>query len=419
MQSSPLTGVNQRIKQHRFADVTLHLTRPDGRPLSGAEVAVEQTAHSFLFGLAGGIVLSPIARLLGWTDEQVEVCKERITEFANFITLPFYWGRFEPEEGAPRTEFLRETAAWFRAHGITPKGHTLCWHTACVDWLMKYPNDEILKKQRARVRREVAGFAGLVDVWDVVNEAVIMPRYDKYDNAITRIAKEYGVNELVEMLFRDARSANPRATLVLNDFILSREYEDLVDTLLKRRTPIDAVGLQTHQHQGYRGAETIWDYAERFGRFGLPLHFTENNIVSGELMPADIVDLNDYKRPDWPSTPEGEERQCEEGVEFYSLLYSHPAVEAISWWDLADGGWLNSPAGILRRDLSPKPVFLALKKLIRGEWWTGRRELKTGAQGGVRLEGAALGTYLLAAGGAKAEFRVEKNVPSVDVTLQE
>ena len=418
MQSSPLTGINQRIKKNRFTDVTLRLTRPDGRPLSDAELSVEQTAHAFLFGLAGGIVLSPVARHFGWSDEQVAICKERIAEFANFVTLPFYWGRYEPEEGAPRTEFLRETAVWFREHGVALKGHTLCWHTACADWLMKYPNDEILKKQRERVRREVAGFAGLVDVWDVVNEAVIMPRYDKYDNAITRIAKEYGVEELVEMLFRDARAANPRATLVLNDFILSREYEDLVEILVKRRTPVDAVGLQTHQHQGYRGAETIWDYAERFGRFGLPLHFTENNIVSGDLMPADIVDLNDYKRADWPSTPEGEERQREQAVEFYSLLYSHPAVEAVSWWDLADGGWLNAPAGILHRDLSPKPVYHALKKLIKGDWWTGRRELKTDAAGEVQLEGAAFGTYRLAAGGGSLNFQIEKNAAKIDIKLK-
>jgi endo-1,4-beta-xylanase len=415
MKSSPLSGVNERIRKHRFTDATLGVTRPDGRPLSDAVIAVEQTAHEFLFGQTGGHILAPLVKLRGWTPEQVDVYKERIKELCNIVTLPFYWGRYEPEEGKPNAEALREAAGWYRDNGIAAKGHPLCWHTVCADWLMKYPNDVILKKQRDRVRRDVAEFAGLVDVWDVVNEAVIMPRFAKYDNAITRVAQEYGVDVLTDTLFRDARAANPEAVLILNEYILNKEFEDLIERLLTRGAPIDVIGLQTHQHQGYRGAETIWDYAERFGRFGLPLHFTENTIISGELMPPGYDDLNDFKRADWPSTPEGEERQCEQAVEFYSLVYSHPAAQAIFWWDSVDGGWLNAPAGLLRRDLTPKPVFHALKKLIKGEWWTAKRELKTDARGRASLSGVAPGTYRLTSAGAKTEFSITKNVSYIEI----
>ena len=37
-------------------------------------------------------------------------------------------------------------------------------------------------------------------------------------------------------------------------------------------------------------------------------------------MPAHIVDLNDYQVDEWPSTPEGEERQAREISEMYSIL---------------------------------------------------------------------------------------------------
>jgi hypothetical protein len=53
----------------------------------------------------------------------------------------------------------------------------------------------------------------------------------------------------------------------------------------------------------------------------------------------------------------------------YKTLFAHPAVQAITWWDLSDGGWLNAPAGLLRRDQSCKPAYTELLKLIKGEWW--------------------------------------------------
>ena len=55
-------------------------------------------------------------------------------------------------------------------------------------------------------------------------------------------------------------------------------------------------------------------------------------IVSGHLIPAEIEDLNDYQIPNWPTTPEGEERQAEEIVRHYRSLVSHPAVQAINYW---------------------------------------------------------------------------------------
>jgi endo-1,4-beta-xylanase len=414
MSRSCLTGAAERIKQHRFTEAVLHIRKSDGSPLNDAEITVEQTAHAFEFGTTGAHILPHVIQLKGWTPDQVDEIKTRIKELFNNVTLPFYWGRFEPEEGRPHTEALRATSRWYKENGFSVKGHTLCWHTVCADWLMKYSNREIFEKQRERIRREMTDFKGLVDTWDVINELVIMPEFDKYDNAITRIAREYGRNHLADAFYKEARAADPGAGLILNEFILNKRFEDLVEALLEQGVPIDILGIQTHQHQGYRGAETIWDYAERFSRFNLPLHFSENTLVSGDIMPGHIVDLNDYKRTEWPSTPEGEERQCREAVEIYTLLYSHPAVQSITWWDVADGGWLNAPSGLLHRDVSKKPVFDVMKKLIKGEWWTEKRQLKTGPDGTVRLHGA-LGRYTLQAADTIRSFSLEKDVSNIDI----
>ena len=75
--------------------------------------------------------------------------------------------------------------------------------------LMKYDNNTILSKQLDRINREVTNFKGVVDMWDVINEVVIMPIFDKYDNAITRICKDLGRVRLIKEVFDAAKAANP------------------------------------------------------------------------------------------------------------------------------------------------------------------------------------------------------------------
>ena len=87
------------------------------------------------------------------------------------------------------------------------------------------------------------------------------------------------------------------------------------------------------------------------------LHRVEIRILSG--------DRQWEKKGDWPSTPEGEAYQAQEAARIYTLLFSHPAVEAITWWDFSDRqAWQHAPAGLLRSDMTPKPAYDELKKLL-------------------------------------------------------
>src|SRR5690606_3235023 len=131
----------------------------------------------------------------------------------------------------------------------------------------------------------------------------------------------------------------------------------LVEGCLTAGIQIDVIGIQSHMHQGYWGVEKTQKVLARFERFNLPIHFTENSFLSGHLVPSEYDDLQDYRDDDWQSTPEGEARQLEEVVTHYKTLLAHPLVESITWWDISDGAWLNAPAGLLRRDLSPKPAY--------------------------------------------------------------
>jgi len=384
---------------HRIGEVALTVLGPDGRPLADQVVTVEQRRHAFSFGnigfdfvhLAGGPDPAGKGReqsFGGAADVDLDQFAEQWLGLFNTATLPFYWGSYEPARGAPDAARLTRTARWLTERGIVVKGHPLVWHTVQPSWLLGLDLDEVERLLRERVRHLAGGFAGLIDIWDAINEAVIMPVFANGDNAITPLARDRGRIAMVRLAFEEARAANPAATLVLNDFDLSSAYECLIEGVLEAGIQVDAIGLQTHMHQGYRGEEEIGAMLDRFARYGLPLHLTETTLVSGHLMPSDIVDLNDYQIPEWPTTPEGEERQADEIVRHYRSLVAHPAVRAINYWGLTDrGSWLGAPVGLIRADGTRKPSYDALSALIKGEWWLPPTEMRTDAGGSLTVRG--------------------------------
>ena len=390
---------------HRKATANLRLVNADGTPLANSAVTAKQTSHQFLFGCGAFDSVTLMRAKESGNEQATAFLGERMEKWMklfNYGTLPFYWGRYEPTEGQTMEAPTMAAAKWLKDRGVTAKGHPLCWHTACADWLMQYSNEEILKKQLRRIDRDVTAFKGVIDMWDVINEVVIMPNFDKYDNAITRICQEMGRIKLVKAVFDEAKAMNPDATLLINDFNTSVAYEILLDGLLEAGVPISAIGIQSHQHQGYWGAEKLHDVLRRFSRFGLPIHFTENTLISGEIMPAHIVDLNDFQVDSWPSTPEGEARQAAEISEMYTILFEHPLVQAITTWDFTDDCWLHAPSGFLHVDNTEKPSYHALRKLIHEDWST-NVTLRTDEDGRVTLEGFK-GNYELSCGTLSAKL---------------
>ena len=57
---------------------------------------------------------------------------------------------------------------------------------------------------------------------------------------------------------------NPSATLLINDFDVSPAYDILVEGCLEAGIKIDAIGIQSHMHQGYWGVEKTLKVLEQF-----------------------------------------------------------------------------------------------------------------------------------------------------------
>lgn len=400
---------------HRKSACTLTLLDAQGIPMAGRKVHVQQTSHEFKFGC--NIFWLP-EMLDPRTPPQRRQLLERMWDswraLFNFGTLPFYQGQYEPREGETHAEGILRAARLMQEHGVTMKGHPLCWHTVSAKWLLKKTDEEVLDNQLKRIRREIGTFRDFIHMWDVINEVVIMPIFTAEENAITRLCAKMGRVPLVKAVFDAARAADPDATLLLNDFNTSDRYKALIEECLAADVPIDVIGIQSHQHQGFWGEDKLQEVLERFETFGKPIHFTENTFVSGDLMPAHIVDLNDWQVPEWPTTPAGEDRQARDFVAMMDTLFAHPQVEAFTNWDFCDGAWLGAPAGLVRLDGSHKPSYDALMERIWHDWRT-ETTLMTDEHGRCTVEGFR-GGYLLEVDGHELTFMLDK--AALEKTLQ-
>lgn len=384
-QAAPLTeeqilaGADARIREHRMAEVAIRVTR-DGRPVPEARVEIEQTRHAFLFG----------ANVFGFWEIQEplrSVYLRRFEEIFNFATLPFYWRRYEPQRGRPRVEEMRACVQWCRQRGITPKIHPLIFATSAgaPEWLPRDP-DEVLGLMYEYVDRTTREFAGEIDVIDVVNEAVAPFRFD---TPVTDAWRRAGPVEVSRRAFRIAREANPDATLLINDYVLDEQYQALLAALVDESgEPLyDAVGIQSHMFAGVWPTQWQWQCCETFSQYGRPLHFTEVTILSGAITEGPLTQAGRGV-----TTPEGEAEQADQAERLYTVLFSHPAVEAITWWTFCDlRPWDIPPGGLLRKDVTPKPAYERLRTLIRERWWT-RDAGRTGADGAWRCR-AFYGTH--------------------------
>ncbi len=390
---------NNRIEKIRKANATVEVVDADGKPWPNAEVRIEQTRHAFLFG-------SNIYRWGRIGDPKLqEAYLQQFADVFNYATWGFYWASYEPVRDQPAHPLSERVARWCRERGINLKGHPLAWNYADPRWLPDDP-DEVRRLQMARIDDCVGRFRGLIDTWDVVNEAAHFER-DTFQRRAPRMTKMWeraGRMEFTRECFRHARAANPKATLLINDYRTDAKYAQVIEQLVDNdgQPLYDVIGIQSHMHGGTWSDDKIWETCQRYARFGVPLHFTEATILSGQLGWR-----SDGDRRPWPSTPEGERYQAREVERFYTMLFSHPAVEAITWWDFSDNGsWKRAPAGFVRQDMSPKPAYEVLQRLIKQKWWT-KTTATAGADGKARFRGF------------RGEYRITVTVPGKDAVVQE
>jgi GH35 family endo-1,4-beta-xylanase len=369
-----LKTANERIDAIRKAPVQVRVLDSQGNPVEGAVVRVEQRRHAFLFGCN-------VFGLYGYRDEQHQLYAARFSALFNYATLPFYWGMYEPEKNNTIWGYYhdKDLAQWCKAYHIETKGHPLVWHGVYPKWAPSDP-DATREALHQRIAAIIPEFKSDIHRWDVVNEAVWGRTFT---NGLGLWLKRDGPAKVVETALQWAHEANPDAQLVYNDFDTGPEHQQLIEKLARDNAPFQIIGIQSHMHRGEWPLEKVWDICERYSKFGKAIHFSEVTVLSGK---------HGWELPQpWPTTPAGERWQADYVEKLYTVLFSHPAVQAITWWDLQDGAWQGAPAGLLRADLTPKPAYDRLMKLIHQTWWT-RASLSSDQKGMCAFAGF-LGDY--------------------------
>jgi endo-1,4-beta-xylanase len=361
--------ISEGIEKHRKGGVHIRFTDSKGEPLSGVNYEIVQTGHDFLFG-------ANIFMLQGFEQAgENKQFEENFLKLFNYASAPFYWKTLEPQPDqlrfvATSQQIYRRPPPdlvldFCRKHHLTIKGHTLVWEHpvhSMPDWLPK-DTAAIEKLIDKRMQEIAARYSSQIKIWDVVNEAlklhpgVIMP-------------KDY-----VFKSFKQAEKLFPGSQLLINE-VTSQSWDNLqhenspyylqIQNLLQRGAKIDGIGLQFHffsedYHNRVVAGEamqpqTMYRALDLLSDFKKPLHVTEITI------------------PTLPATTEGEAIQATLTENFYRLWFSHPAVEAITWWNTVDEtavpGEDKWKGGLLGRDFSPKPSFTVLNNLINKEWRT-------------------------------------------------
>jgi GH35 family endo-1,4-beta-xylanase len=325
-----LAQTANRIAQHRLGPGAVLVKDSQGKPLSNAVVKVTQLAHDFRFGCN----LFRFGRIEDPARE--EAYRERFAALLNFATLGFYWPYYEPERGKPIYDYTDKVVEWCGKNRIVCKGHPLVWDFADPRWL---PQDfaEIRRLSNARVSDIVSRFKGRIDIWDVVNEPTHLGRFK---TRLGEWAMATGATPYVAEHLKLARQANPQATLLVNDYRTDPAFYRILDELRDNgQLLFDVIGIQSHMHGGGWPLRRVWEVCDTYAKLGLPIHFTETTVVSGPRREGEHWN---------PTTSEGEAAQAEYVPQFYTALFAHPAVQAITWWDFSDNGaWQGAPAGWL------------------------------------------------------------------------
>ena len=357
-----MQGANDRIEQIRKGDVSISIVDDKGNAVRDARVYYEQQNHDFLFGSG----LSPLGIKEGGPNAINQQWADAYVALFNYGVLPFYWDSYEPVQGQTNEQLLRAMADWARKRSIATKGHPLVWADVTPSWAPPGVS-ELQAAEERHVKQIVGNFCGLVDYWDVVNEPTMGPRAN---SPIGSWMNSRTPAVVCTDALNWARSACPKSTLIINDYRTDQDFRDILQNIIRQKGKFDAIGLQSHMHRGNWPFYQVWDTCEKFKDFGVPIHFTEVTVLSGTPK-SGISTSQSSSQASWPSTPAGELAQAEYVEKFYTLLFSHPSVAAITWWDFSDSGaWQGAPAGLLRADMSKKPAYDRLLKLVRAKWWS-------------------------------------------------
>lgn len=355
--ASVLNDAKRRIERVRKKEARFVVVR-DGVPVEGARLRVRMKNHAFLFGAVC------YAHGTYATEAEERRFTELFTRLFNYTMVPFHWKWYEPERGRYKEPYTGNLVRWAAENGLKKKLHALIWHELCPDWLTDGAvQDEYVR----RISHLMETYGNDFDFFDLANETTVN---DRFDNPVSRWVKRTGPVEMMRFGAKLVRSYRPDAKLIYGDWnVHKEEYFDLLGKLRDADVGIDLIGMQSHMQRDLWTAEETLRVIERAAGYGFPIHFPECSICSGTPIGELVYDSSGTVNR-FHETPALADWQAGFASDFYTLVFSEPAVEALSWFDFTDHRWLGAPGGVIDDAMNPKPVYDALYDLIHRTWHT-------------------------------------------------
>jgi endo-1,4-beta-xylanase len=269
--------------------------------------------------------------------------------------------------------------------GQRVRGHNLCWHQGIPAWVTGTASKDNARQILTHHIQVVADhYRGQLHSWDVVNEA-IHPSDGLPDGLRRTLWLELIGPDYLELAFRTAAAADPRAKLVYNDYGIeldSPEEEkkremvlELLKRLKARGVPIHAVGVQSHlDATGSQPGQGLKDFIREARKMDLEVYVTEMDVNTHAVVGG----------------PEEQDRAVAQVFRDYvGLVLAEPNVPMTLTWGITSAHtWLNDrhtdqrrrPDGTRERPLPfddqmmPTAAFQAL-----GEAIDRSRPLRSGA----------------------------------------
>ncbi|HSI36635.1 MAG TPA: endo-1,4-beta-xylanase [Tepidisphaeraceae bacterium] len=388
-----LEQAREDIVKYRTSEAKVEVVGADGKPLAGVDVSVRHVRHAFLFGVS----IPPFEDSSGlespeWTAPQVtEKQLAAVKGVFNFSMIPFSakWNWLEPTEGARRYEELDKYVDWCTRNGIVMEFHYLSGFMPT--WA------------RARYRSDPESVRR---AW----EKFCLDTVDRYQDRIPywQVVNDGRLGEWAGDLIKKVRAKHPHLKLGISDCSAfwypgfdAKSPGDLSRTQILRGladlqslqaagAPVDFFATHGHKPHGvypdFRGIHVAFD---AWAAHGVKLQVTEATMDLG------LKITGPGKSGQWDA-----EKAADFWERYYTAVFSHPACEALNYWDLGESVVRANPAamamglggtgqaGLLdpKNDFAPRVTYLRIKKLITEDWST-KFTATTGGDGQVPYAG--------------------------------
>ena len=400
-----LATARENINKYRKGNARIRVVDRAGSPVANARLEIKQLTHAFKFGC--------YLKIDDLDQAKLPAYERHFKTLFNYAVVGTYWDNIENKRGAENwTWFDRETQ-FSKDLGLSTQAAPVLWGTnkyGTPAWLPRQ-REELLFVLQQRVKNAVTRSAAVSDI-EVVNEP-LAPKTDAFAGS--------GTDDYIAAAFRWAKESAPNKRFLINEYGVfgslaghnynADKYFQLLDGLIKKDVPIDAIGIQAHANGEWYEPSNVAAELERYSSLGKAIQITEFS--------AQTLNYDDRKSPQpisgsYRSGEWDAEKQAEFYREFYTVAFGNPAVEAITTWGLDDErAWLPG-IGLIDRSGDPKPAYRELDHLINHEWKTSAT-VGTNASGTYGLNGF-LGEYevtaTIAGKRTSARFTLAKGGPN-------